>query len=557
MTLLIAQRQANGNIWMVGDTAVTMGPIGLREREYKPKIIPVHDGRALAGFAGDLETCLSTILELDSLSDPSPATAISHMFEKRRGHKELGFAYAWFDGETHLVRIDNDRVDQVRVLHLGNDDAFGKFQHIRHDPQLIHPPDALRTLQIATSDSNFQMSGDGLDLAISALWLLFSSRQEHDVGGWVIPYILTENGASVVSYVYSTSDAILSRLLPGDIIPHGTATGGGFGFSLTELSDHTGFVAYWQQLPGGLILRKQHSTIKSISISGSPLEFKEKAKAAIGMAVDLWFGEDKLRRVIGTRELLDDHGKPRVRMLTHEDGSYALQWVKRTSESFQASGNIDLQREVAEPKVERAVIEQVPVVEKGARSVTTFRVLFSAPLNTASVGALQQVVEKALNDPGFRDLQLVMSSTEGQHDAGFNLYGLLRSLPVPVHIHASGVIGRISVFAFLAGYRRTCAPTATFEFHPFAWGFGGAVTITQMEFATDRLRHDVDLAREIMRRHTRASPNELEKLFGQTPIILTSSQAVAMGVVHDILDLNSEANRQETVRIASVSWQPH
>jgi ATP-dependent protease ClpP protease subunit len=244
-------------------------------------------------------------------------------------------------------------------------------------------------------------------------------------------------------------------------------------------------------------------------------------------------------------------------MLTHEDGSYVLQWVQRTPESFAASGQIDLlNAQELEPKLEEAQIEVTPSPKAVQMATKTFRVLFNGPLITQTVGTLQQALERALNDPEFRDLQLVMSSSEGQHDAGFNLYGLLRSLPVPVHVHASGVVSQIGVFAFPGGHRRTCSASATFEFHPFAWGFGTPATIPQMHFAIERLSRNSELAKEIMRRHTSVSSDELENLFGLTPIVLSSSQAAAMGIVHDIVELNSAGERQETVHAISVNWSP-
>jgi hypothetical protein len=125
MTLLVAQRQIDGSIWMIADTAITKGPISLRERQYSPKILPIHNGRALAGFSGDPDLGLSAILELDGMSDTSPTAATSFMFEKqRRGHEGLSFAYAWYDGSTHLTRIEHDRVEEVPTLHLGDDNTL-------------------------------------------------------------------------------------------------------------------------------------------------------------------------------------------------------------------------------------------------------------------------------------------------------------------------------------------------------------------------------------------------------------------------------------------------
>lgn len=561
MTLLVAKKQPDGSIWMVADTAITGGSISLREREYAPKVFPIQNGRALAGFAGDTHRGLSTILELENLSESKSSDVISYLFERRRGYDNLGFAYAWFDGETHLVRIDHDRLDPVSRLYLGDNDAFSDFQRIRNDPTLSHPPDAVCTLFTATHDSNYQWDEELLQ-ALLALWQLFSARQERDVSGWVTPYILTTNGASLLTYLYAASDPVLSRLLPGDLIPHGTAALGGFGFSLTELPNHKGIVAYWQQRQGGLIICNQRSGIRPISISGNPAEFKERAQAIVGAPIDLWFGEEELRRVVSARAGLDTQGRPKFRLLEHDDGSHALQWVERTGEgSFAASLALDLNnKESLGPATSDTGTKHVDLNDRNLKETQimpiTFRLLFNAPLTTATMQGLQQVIGGALNDKAFHKIELLMSSIDGAHDAGFNLYGVIRSLPVPVHIHAPGVLARISVFAFLAGHRRTCAPSATFEFHPFAWAFNKPVSIIDMQFAIDRMQRDSDLAKEIVRRHTHAKQEDVDRLFGVTPVILSSSEAVGMGLVHDILDLNDDAHHQENVRIASINWQP-
>src|SRR5215469_14539460 len=171
MTLLVARKQNNGSVWMLADSAITGGGIHLRQREYALKVFPVQSGRALAGFAGDSDRGLSAILELDNLSESSPTAIISHLFERRRGYEKLAFAYAWFDGEPHLVRIDNDRIEDVPVLYLGDKDAFSHFQRIRNDPVASHPPDAVCTMYSATRDPHFELD-EGFSETLSAMWQL-------------------------------------------------------------------------------------------------------------------------------------------------------------------------------------------------------------------------------------------------------------------------------------------------------------------------------------------------------------------------------------------------
>src|SRR5258707_958 len=99
MTLLVARKQPSGSIWMIADTAITGSGVDLRQPgEYALKVFPIQNGRALAGFAGDFDRGLSTVLELDDLQESHPTAVISHLLERRRGYKELGFEQVRNDG---------------------------------------------------------------------------------------------------------------------------------------------------------------------------------------------------------------------------------------------------------------------------------------------------------------------------------------------------------------------------------------------------------------------------------------------------------------------------
>jgi ATP-dependent protease ClpP protease subunit len=551
MTLLIAQKQADGGVWMLADTAITDNKTEPHERAFTPKVFPVQGGRALAGFAGDLDTGLQAIADLEQL--PDARSAIAHLLARRRGHQSLGFAYAWFDVEPRLAKVDHDKVEEVPTLHLGDDKAFESFQRIRHDPELVHPPDALTMLQLGVRDPGFR--NDGATDAVAALWLLMASRTERDVGGWVLPYALTSNGASLLSYAYSTSDPILNHLLPGDIIPHGSAAGGGFSFSLTELSDHSGFVAYWLQQPGGFIYRKREGGSKFLKIQGDPLEFKERAAALLGFPIDIWFGDSSPRPVVDAVDMPDESGRRRTRRLTHDDGSYSYQWMRRTPDSFRLSQTFDLGDVPSPGPLPNLVIHQ-PSVRKEPRMPTTFRLVFNAPLNLATLNSLQSAVSQAIGDPDFSALELLVASPGGLHDAAFNLYGFFRSLPLPVHVHVIGSLNQMAVPAFLAGTRRTCVPDARFGFFPVEWTFGGSVQLASIETAIRDLRRDVALAKEIFRRHAKVPDERLDEFFGAAPANISAQEALDYGIVHEILNLNPDGTRQHGVRVITIGARP-
>jgi len=152
-----------------------------------------------------------------------------------------------------------------------------------------------------------------LSLSITAMLRLFAERAERDVGGAAIAYLLGPNGAYLCGYGYSVSDPITPNLRSGDLIPHGTSPGGGFGLSVTEYDKEAGIIVYWLQKPGGVIYLRTPTGFENISIDGSPSEFRRDAESRLGLPVEIWFGDSNPR------------GQPdSIHILTDENGKQAI-----------------------------------------------------------------------------------------------------------------------------------------------------------------------------------------------------------------------------------------
>ncbi|MGD0850206.1 hypothetical protein, partial [Bradyrhizobium sp.] len=81
------------------------------------------------------------------------------------------------------------------------------------------------------------------------------------------------------------------RIVPGSLVPHGTAAEGGSSLSVTEFGNQDGEVVYWPQVPGGAVYQRTPEGYLVHKIDGGPEQFKQKAFDMFGKPVSIWIGE--------------------------------------------------------------------------------------------------------------------------------------------------------------------------------------------------------------------------------------------------------------------------
>lgn len=307
MTLLVAGI-SDQIIWMVADTLIT-GPLGSRYDEHQIKVVSSADGKALIGFAG--EQFRGTEAIEHALHMPAGSAILNYLIEVQRTYP-VDFAYGYIDSVgPHLFRLAGGVAEGVRALQLGVEGAFEQFQSIRHRMEIDPVPHSVSTFMMGTRSPD--KPPEALHHAITAMLLLFPERAERDVGGAAIPYLLGPNGAYLCGYAYSVSDRITPDLRSGDLIPHGTSHGGGFGLSVTEFDNGRGIIVYWLQKPGGIVYLRTQSGFETISIDGSPSEFRTGAETKLGRPVEIWFGDSAQRGQPDSIAILsDENGKQAV-----------------------------------------------------------------------------------------------------------------------------------------------------------------------------------------------------------------------------------------------------
>lgn len=255
MTLIVAG-VAGRSIWMVSDTAITSPLFETRTNRSSIKIEMVL-GSSMIAFAGDPvygAAAIRVASDLEKGSEVLDCLISDHVQHGRC----VDFLYAYVDQDVpKLFHISDGTACQLSNAYIGKAESFRRFQEIRNTLALEPIPSTIYTLVGGVSASpNLSETSemayvDPLQRAILAMQALFYETSDREVGGTVLPFVLDGGGAKLYSYGYSVTDRIADKLGFGERIPTGTAPGGGYGLSVTELKERDGFVFYWLQRPGG------------------------------------------------------------------------------------------------------------------------------------------------------------------------------------------------------------------------------------------------------------------------------------------------------------------
>jgi hypothetical protein len=318
MSLVVASAEG-GSVWMVSDAAISDPKNPLRLHCDLPKVEVSHDRAALVGFAGN-NAHGAARLTRQACAEAAGDLGLRVLIRGSRDDANVEFAYAFLDPSgPRLFRVVHGAAEPRIVVNLGSKSALGTFQRIRHGELDPYAPNALKTFMCHAEE---QAVPAGLRRAIVSMLDLFVTRTERDVGGLAIPYLLTKSGPRFCAYGYGVSDPIFDQIVPGSLIPHGTPEGGGTSLSVTQSDDGAGIVAYWRQLPGGLVLLRSADGYERYDFAGSPMAFKDAVRTTLGRSTRLWVedqeaGPVKALAVVRTEDdrltaVIADHGDART-----------------------------------------------------------------------------------------------------------------------------------------------------------------------------------------------------------------------------------------------------
>jgi ATP-dependent Clp protease protease subunit len=168
--------------------------------------------------------------------------------------------------------------------------------------------------------------------------------------------------------------------------------------------------------------------------------------------------------------------------------------------------------------------------------MTIHVVHFAAGINQNTAQGLREVSFKALHN-GATELHVHFACSGGTNFHGFELYHLMKSLPVPVTFHNVGNVESMGVVVFLAGSRRLACAESRFLLHPLHWGFEqGGVDISRLTEYAARLNDDVKRYASIFATVTNGAnqPLDITSNLAHSHRILTASEALDCGLIHEI-----------------------
>ena len=173
-----------------------------------------------------------------------------------------------------------------------------------------------------------------------------------------------------------------------------------------------------------------------------------------------------------------------------------------------------------------------PIIRKA------YRLTFATDISVSSANVLRMQIANALAKPDFGSLTVQFASDGGDADPSRVLYNFIRLLPLSIRMHAIGHVGSAGLPVFLAGHRRTCEPTARFFVHEYHWTFSGRQTLQRIDEAVQRLRGDIEFARQVIERHTKASPDLLNALDGTAAAaVMPPKEAKTLGFIDEVCEL--------------------
>lgn len=188
--------------------------------------------------------------------------------------------------------------------------------------------------------------------------------------------------------------------------------------------------------------------------------------------------------------------------------------------------------------------------------MTAFRLSFNGIIYEVQANALRSRIVQILERQDCESLTVLFASEGGNTDQSLSLYNFIRSLPVPIHIHAVGHVGSASIPVFVSGHKRTCTPHSRFFFHAYDWGFEGRQMTDRIAEALQRLDSDIKLARQIVEQHTNIPADKLDALYRRvpTPMLVMPNEAKKFGIVEEVVELNPKGIPEPDVVMWTVDW---
>jgi len=165
---------------------------------------------------------------------------------------------------------------------------------------------------------------------------------------------------------------------------------------------------------------------------------------------------------------------------------------------------------------------------------------YCGPIDTPGVGRIASAFNEAVNQQ-FDAVHMTFTSNGGFVSDGIYLYNHIRSLPLAVTIHNSGMVASIAASIFVAAERRTACSNAMFMIHPVhtqANGAHAALRSTLESAIADEERIDAIL------KERAAIPDDVLDQRRSVDLFFAAQKALEYGLIHEVTDFTLPAGNQ-------------
>lgn len=166
---------------------------------------------------------------------------------------------------------------------------------------------------------------------------------------------------------------------------------------------------------------------------------------------------------------------------------------------------------------------------------------FTRPINEVTSNMLARTAFQVIAQTHCDNLVILMASTGGSINYGFDLYQQLRTMPAKITTVNIGSVESMGVIVFLAGDERYAVDSAKFKLHPFSWTFAGqTANYPELREAIDSLDSDAKIYSDIFSARTveATAPIDIKRCLTMSPKILIAKDAISCGLIHGTISLN-------------------
>jgi len=162
---------------------------------------------------------------------------------------------------------------------------------------------------------------------------------------------------------------------------------------------------------------------------------------------------------------------------------------------------------------------------------------FTGPIESSSVTRICSALNHAINT-GASDIYLTFSSLGGYTADGIFLYNHLRSLPIPVTIHATGNIASVAVAIFAGADIRICSQHVLFMVHPTTVpGSAEGMSWDRLQVLMKSALAEEDRTEGILRDRC-SIPDEMLATRRFSEVHFSPEDAVKFGVAHEVQEFS-------------------